>query len=161
MPSMISRFAILTAFAAFALLTACGDASLNQAGTTATRLTGGNQAQSPGASGFQPGSRPPGGQMPGPMGLPPNLEEIRATYPELAAALEAMQDLDPEARRAQLETLFSEHPERREAMMPPGGMGPGGMPPGSMPPGGFGPGNPPPEGMRPPGPQPVPSPSAS
>lgn len=73
-------------------------------------------------------SPPPGGFAPGGMGmpgaLPPNIEEIRSKYPELATALESMQSLSPEERRTKLDALFAAHPEYMEAMRPPQGMMP-------------------------------------
>jgi hypothetical protein len=93
--------------------------------------------RSAGGMGGPGGGMPPGGAGgPGGMGdLPPNIEAIKNTYPELAAALEAMQSLTPEERRTQMDALFTAHPEWREIVMPAGGMGgPGGTPPSGAPP---------------------------
>ncbi|MGE3725600.1 MAG: hypothetical protein AB7I41_08625 [Candidatus Sericytochromatia bacterium] len=95
----------------------------------------------------------PGGGM-GPGGLPPNFAEIQSKYPELAKALEAMQNLSPEERRSKLEALFQDHPEWQAALAPPQGMGPSMGGPMGSPPTGFVPGGSPP-------PWPVVSPSAS
>jgi len=124
---------ILTLISLLALLVACSEQV--PSGSAALQNSR-SQAQTP-PSGMPPnGMQPPFGAPPGggPMGLPPNIENIRAQYPELAAALEAMQNLSPEERRTQMEALFSEHPEWREVLMPPRGGGPGGMQPGGMPP---------------------------
>ncbi|MBT9547264.1 MAG: hypothetical protein IV090_17865 [Candidatus Sericytochromatia bacterium] len=101
------------------------------------------------------------GRTGGPGGLPPNFADIQSKYPELATALSAMQNLSPEERRTQMDTLFQAHPEWQTALAPPQGMGgPGG-------PGGFGsPNGPmgsPPPGFVPggsPPPLPIASPSA-
>ncbi len=116
---------------------------LKQQPTLAAQIAA--RAQNP--RGMGPGGMPGGGMGPG--GLPPNIEEIRTQYPELATALESMQSLTPEERQTKMEALFTEHPEWREAMMPAGGMPPGGagMPPGGMGPGGMPPSGPPPSGM--------------
>ena len=101
------------------ILTAC-QANPNQAAQiTGTGLSQGTMSPPPG--GF--GSGGPGGMgMPG--GLPPNIEEIRSKYPELATALESMQTLSPEERRSKLDALFAAHPEYMDAMRPPQGMMP-------------------------------------
>lgn len=131
------------------LLSACGEGGLlpsakleDASGTTTSQnaqgqFVPGQPGQPP--EGFGPGPGGPGG----PGGLPPNFEQIQAEYPELAAALEEMQDLDPETRRTQMDALFAEHPEWQAVLMPPGGGmggpgGPGGQPPGA-PPEGFAP----------------------
>ncbi len=138
---------ILTLVSLLALLVACSEqvpsSSASDALKNSNAQTAANASAAPGLQ-QPPFGAPPGGG--GPMGgLPPNIEEIRADYPELAAALEEMQDLDPEARRAKMDALFAEHPEWQEVLMPPGGPGgPGGMPPGG------GPGGMPPGGMMPP-----------
>lgn len=131
---------ILTFLSLLALLVACSE----QVPSSSATLQNSSSQQQATPSGMPPnGMQPPFGAPPGgggPMGLPPNIEEIRAQYPELATALEAMQDLSPEERRTQMDALFTEHPEWREVLMPAGGGpggGPGGMPPGGMPPGGM------------------------
>lgn len=139
--------------------------------TVATALQAGLKA---GGGQGGPGGAPGGmGGPGGPGGLPPNIEEIRSKYPELATALESMQSLTPDERRTQMDALFKAHPEWQSVLMPaggPGGMGgPGGSPPpggfggpgGSPPPGGFGgPGGSPPPGFQP-GAMPSASPAAS
>lgn len=127
---MTKRLLLLTSLSVFLLsLSACGDASTpNSVETQTTQQSIGvtPEGMPPGGPGGGPGmGMPPGGGMPG--GLPPNAEELRIEYPEFIAALEAMQDLDPEARRAAMDELFTEHPEWRELLQPPGGAG---MPPG-------------------------------
>jgi hypothetical protein len=110
-----------------------------------------NLVQNPGQNGPGGGMPPggfggPGGGIPGgPGGLPPNAEELRIQYPEFIAALEAMQDLAPEDRRAAMEALFTEHPEWQSLMptQPAGGPNGGARPPqGGVPP--QGPASPPP-----------------
>ncbi len=143
---MFKGFLFLTAITTALLsVSACGETA--PASSSSEALNTPPQAQvgpgTPGGGG--PGmGMPPGGGMPG--GLPPNAEELRIAYPEFIAALEAMQDLDPEARRTAMDALFTEHPEWRELLQPPGG---GGMPPG-------GPGGP----MGSPPPAPAASPAA-
>lgn len=145
---MFKRFLLLTSLTAIAIsISACGETSTPNSSTDALSTTQQMQAGpgGPGGPGGGPGmGMPPDGGMPG--GLPPNAEELRIEYPEFIAALEAMQDLDPEARRTAMDALFTEHPEWRELLQPPGG---GGMPPG-------GPGGP----MGSPPPAPVASPAA-
>lgn len=111
-------------------------AAVDALGTARPELLSMLQNPGQGAGGMPPGGAggmPPGdmgmGGMPG--GLPPNAEALRIEYPEFIAALEAMQDLDPEARRTAMDTLFAEHPEWQELMRPQGG--PQGMPPGRDP----------------------------
>lgn len=142
---MFKRFLLLTSLTAIVIsISACGETSTPNSSTDALSTTQQMQA-GPGGPGGGPGmGMPPDGGMPG--GLPPNAEELRIEYPEFIAALEAMQDLDPEARRTAMDALFAEHPEWRELLQPPGG---GGMPPG-------GPGGP----MGSPPPAPVASPAA-
>lgn len=99
---------------------------------SSSQLAGGDGGPGgPGGPGGGMGG-PPAGMGGGPGGLPPNLEEIRSKYPELATSLEAMQSLSPEERRTKMDALLAEHPEYQEVLMPPGG-GPGGPPPSGMP----------------------------
>lgn len=113
-------------------LTACSGDVLSQASQSSLQNAARQTATGTPPSDMPPGMGPGGpGGMAG--GLPPHFEAIKAKYPELAAALEAMQELDPEARRTQMEALFTEHPEWREVMMPPQGM----TPPNGSPPPGF------------------------
>jgi hypothetical protein len=121
---------ILTLISLLALLVACSE---QVPSSSANALQNSSLQQQATSSGMPPnGMQPPFGAPPGsgggPMGLPPHIEGIRAQYPELATALEAIQDLGPEERRTRMEALFTEHPEWREVLMPPGG-GSGGMPP--------------------------------
>lgn len=126
------------------LLLACTGQSVNSGSTSALSSAAPNAQMPSGMPPGGPGFGGPGGPGGQPGGLPPNIEEIRAKYPELATALEEMQSLSPEERRSKLDTLFTEHPEYREALMPPAGMGPGGPGgPGETPPSGFPSGRPP------------------
>lgn len=137
---------------------AAAEALLKQQPTLAAQIAARSQnsrGMGPGGAMGGPGGMPPGGGM-GPGGLPPNIEEIRTQYPELATALESMQSLTPEERQTKMEALFTEHPEWREALMPAGGMPPGGA--GGMPPSGMGPGGTPPSGPPPSG---LPAPRSS
>lgn len=106
--------------------------------TLATQI--GSMGQSGGPGGMGPGGMPPGGMGPGRPGGMPNMADIEANYPELAAALKALEGLSPEERRTQMDALLAAHPEWQAAFPspPPGGMGgPGGMPPNGSPPSGF------------------------
>ncbi len=123
------------------LITACGETIPT---STTSQLSNGQTVAGPGGAGA------PGGQRGDQGGLPPNFAEIQADYPELAAALEAMQSLSPEERRTQMDALMQEHPEWAALLMPPGTPpgGQAGPPPGGGPPGGQG--GPPPGNTAPP-----------
>lgn len=131
--------------AASTCLYACGDSTINALATDSV------QNKQPAAGmGFPGGGS---GMIPG--GLPPNFAEIKADYPEFAAALESMQDLAPEERFSQMNAIFEAHPEWQALMPAPGPGGPGG-PGGTPPPNG----GPPPGGGNSPMPQSSDAPSA-
>ncbi|MGV3524695.1 MAG: hypothetical protein ACO1RX_10735 [Candidatus Sericytochromatia bacterium] len=111
---------------------------LNSDTSLAAQIGSMGQGGGPGRMG--PGGMPPGGMGPGGPGGMPNMAEIEANYPELAAALKALEGLSPEERRTQMDALLAAHPEWQAAFPspPPGGMGgPGGVPPNGPPPSGF------------------------
>lgn len=132
------------------LLASCG----SEATSVNTPTVGANTAPLP--NGSPPAGMPPNGTQ-GPGALPPNAEALRIQYPEFIAALESMQDLEPQARAEALDQLFIDHPEWKDLLPAPPAGGQGGPPQGGQPPAGGATGGPPPQR---PG-APVPSPAAA
>lgn len=139
------------------LFASCGS---EVASVTTPAVTNGANTGAPPA-GNPPAGMPANGQR-GPGALPPNAEELRVEYPEFIAALEGIQDLEPQARAEALDQLYVEHPEWKDILPAPPAGGQAGPPPGGQapvggqPPAGGGNGAPPPR----PG-APAPSPSAA
>ncbi len=99
------------------LFASCGS---EVASVTTPAVTNGANTGAPPA-GNPPAGMPANGQR-GPGALPPNAEELRVEYPEFIAALEGIQNLEPQARAEALDQLYVEHPEWKDILpAPPAG----------------------------------------